>query len=332
MNLKAAVIGIGEIGAHHARVISEVAGLDLIAVVDSGLGGQSWQGVPLLPTTDDLASIGIDLAVVATPVVSHEEVALQLCDMGIPALIEKPLAPDSASCLTIANAFEAAGVLAAVGHIERFNPSILAMKERLDEGRLGADIYQVVTRRQGPHPLQLKDVGVVLDLATHDLDLVSWVTGKSYETVIALGSEKTGHGYEDLAIIAGKLQDGTLTSHLVNWLSPLKERVVIATGENGSLVADTLSGDLYYHENGVAPVEWEAVAAFRGVVQGDVVRYALHKKEPLKAQIEAFRDAVMGQPGEMVTLTEAARAVEVAEAVLASVRNNGHPAYCRSRL
>lgn len=109
-----------------------------------------------------------------------------------------------------------------------------------------------------------------------------------------------------------------MTSHLVNWLSPMKERVTIITGEKGALVCDTLTADLTFYANGTASSDWDEVRQFRGVTEGDVVRYAIAKPEPLRTEHEAFRDAVLGKRTDIVTLEQGGRIVEVAEAVLRS--------------
>jgi predicted dehydrogenase len=114
------------------------------------------------------------------------------------------------------------------------------------------------------------------------------------------------------------LGDGTVVNHLVNWLSPLKERVTVVTGERGTLVADTLAADLTYYSNGVAPVKWDTLASFRGVIQGDIVQYAIEKREPLLVELEAFRDAVNGVSDRVVSVADATHTVAVAEAMLRS--------------
>src|SRR6266545_4300747 len=110
-----------------------------------------------------------------------------------------------------------------------------------------ADIYQITTRRQGPFPARIADVGVVLDLATHDIDLTAWVTQSPFVAVSAQSAHKSGRQYEDLIAVTGRLADGTVTSHLVNWLSPMKERITVVTGEKGAFIADTLLADLSFH-------------------------------------------------------------------------------------
>jgi predicted dehydrogenase len=111
-----------------------------------------------------------------------------------------------------------------------------------------------------------------------------------------------------------------MANHLVNWLSPFKERSTVITGQKGSFVADTLTADLTFYANGAVDTEWEALRAFRGVAEGDMIRYAIPKREPLLVEHERFRDAVEGKESDIVTLRQGMRTVEVAEAVLQSAR------------
>ena len=237
-------------------------------------------------------------------------------------LIEKPVAADVASGQRLADAFGSAGVVGCVGHIERYNPALQEMRRRLANGELG-QIYQVATRRTGPFPSRVADVGVILDLATHDVDLTAWVTRSAYRSVTAHTAHRSGGAHEDLVAAVALLEGGIVANHLVNWLSPLKERVTIVSGERGSFVADTIAADLTFFANGVAPVEWESLQSFRGVVQGDVIRYAIAKPEPLAVELRAFRDAVLGVGDDVVTLQEATHVVAVAEAMLGSASSGG---------
>lgn len=123
--------------------------------------------------------------------------------------------------------------------------------------------------------------------------------------------------------MTGRLENGIITNHLINWLSPMKERVTIVTGERGTFVADTATGDLTFHSNGTEMLEWESVSTFRGVSEGDVTRFAFAKREPLRSELEAFRDAVLGQPTELSTMSEAAHTLEVVEAALESAQRDG---------
>jgi UDP-N-acetylglucosamine 3-dehydrogenase len=316
--LRAGLVGLGAMGRNHARILSGLSGVELVGVVDpAGDPTDSVRGAPVLPTVDDLLALGVDYAVVACPTGLHEEVGLQLAEAGVGALIEKPLAPSVEAARKLVDAFESRGLVAGVGHIERYNPSLQSLRLRLEAGELG-EVFQVVTRRQGPFPHRIADVGVVMDLATHDIDLTSWVTGQEYTAISARTVSRSGRPHEDMVAAVGQLTDGTMVNHLVNWLSPLKERSTVVTGDRGCFVADTLTADLTFYANGAIDTEWEALRAFRGVAEGDMIRYAIPKREPLLVEHERFRDAVDGKQGDIVTLRQGLRTVEVSAAVLES--------------
>ena len=320
--IRAGLLGLGAMGRHHARVLREIEGVDLVAVADpQGDSHGVAHGLPVLHSVEQLLDAGVDCAVLAIPISLHVPTALALVSAGVHILVEKPVSADAASARALADAVEAAGVVGAVGHIERFNPAVQQLRERLADGAIG-DIHQVATRRQGPFPARVADVGVVADLASHDIDIVSWVTGSAYASLTAQTAHRSGRQFEDLVAVTARLGSGVVVNHLVNWLSPMKERVVAVTGERGSLVADTLSGDLVLFRNGSIPLEWDAVSAFRGVTEGDVIRFAFPKREPLRSELEAFRDAILGEPSTVVTVREGADIVTVVEAILDAAARN----------
>ena len=322
-NLRAGLVGLGMMGRHHARILSSLDGVDLVAVSDPmgdphGVAG----GREVLKSVDDLIKTGVDYAMVAAPTAYHEELALKLADAGVHALIEKPLAVDTPAAQRITDAFAKAGLVGAVGHIERYNPALQQLRARLDNGDLG-DVYQITTRRQGPFPARSADVGVIKDLATHDIDSTAWVSRSAYVSVSARTAHKSGRPHEDMVAAVCDLANGIITNHLVNWLTPFKERLTIVTGERGALVADTLTADLTFYANASVATEWDSVAAFRGVSEGDVIRYAFAKPEPLRVEHESFRDAVLGKPGatdRIVTMEQGLATVAVASAMLESAQ------------
>jgi UDP-N-acetylglucosamine 3-dehydrogenase len=317
--LRAGLVGLGMMGRHHARVLRSLEGVELVAVADPG--GDPHRvagGLEVLPDVEKLIATGIDICILAIPTASHEEAGLALAEAGVHTLVEKPLASSAEGAARLAEAFAAAGVVGCVGHIERYNPALQNLRHRLEHGELG-EIYQVITRRQGPFPNRVADVGVVKDLATHDVDSTAWVTQLPYRSVSARTAHKSGRSYEDLVAVVAQLSDGTVVNHLVNWLSPMKERVTVVTGERGAFVADTIAADLTFHANGVRPLEWDTMASFRGVTEGDMIRYAIAKPEPLRTELAAFRDAVLGRDdADVVGMREGLAIVEVAEAIIRS--------------
>ncbi len=319
-DLRIGLIGLGMMGRHHARVLRDISGLEFVAVADQlGDPHNVARGVPLYRSVSELIGVGIDMAVVAVPTALHEEVALELADSGIHTLVEKPIAGTVEAGIRLVEEFERRNLVGGVGHIERFNPALRDLRARIARGELG-DIYQIATRRQGPFPSRISDVGVAKDLATHDVDLTAWLAQKRYESVYAQTVMKSGRPHEDMVTVSGHLASGIVTNHIVNWLSPMKERTVVVNGELGCFVADTITADLTFFENGTVATKWDSVAAFRGVSEGSMIRYALAKPEPLRVELEAFRDAVTGAGTDLVTMREGLETLRVAEAALESAR------------
>lgn len=168
--LRAGVIGLGSMGRHHVRILRQLPGVDLVAVADSqgdrfGVAGD----LPVLSTVEEFCAANLDYAVVAVPTFLHEEVGLQLAAAGIHTMLEKPVADSVPGGKRLESAFKSADLLGAVGYVERCNPAIIELKRRIQDGQLG-QVYQVQTRRQGPFPGRIADVGCVKDLATHNVD------------------------------------------------------------------------------------------------------------------------------------------------------------------
>ncbi|MGM7668524.1 Gfo/Idh/MocA family oxidoreductase [Microbacterium sp. A93] len=314
--IRVGLIGLGMMGRHHARVLRNLDGVELVAVSDPGgdVHGAA-PGVALYTDVDGLIAHGLDAAVVAVPTAFHETVGMKLAEAGIHTFIEKPIAADAEAGQRLVDAFAARGLVGAVGHIERFNPALQELKRRLEAGELGK-VHQIATRRQGPFPGRITDVGVARDLGTHDLDLTMWLGGERFAEIHSQSAILVRDGREDLIAVTGRLKNGIITNHLVNWLSPMKERVTTVTGEAGAFVADTLTADLTFYENGSVETEWEALASFRGVKEGNVTRFAFPKQEPLKTEHEAFRDAILHGTEGIVTLEDGLHTLRAAEAVI----------------
>jgi UDP-N-acetylglucosamine 3-dehydrogenase len=321
MSAAIGLVGLGAMGRHHARLLDAVPDAELVGAVDpKGDRFDSLRGVPLLASVDELLDLGVDGVVVAVPTADHEAIATRLAERGVSALIEKPLAADSASAGRIVESYRKSKARAVVGHVERFNPALRELKKHLDEESLGR-VFWVATERVGPFPNRIADVGVVKDLATHDIDIVSWITGNRFTSVAARATHKMGREHEDLVSIVGGLSDDSVATLQVNWLTPVKRRTVTVVGEAGAYVADLLTADLYFHANSEVPAEWDALARVTGVSEGDMVRYAIPKPEPLRSQLDAFLRWLDGEETDLVALEEGAAVLDVAEAILRSARN-----------
>lgn len=323
MSLRVGVIGVGAMGRHHARVYWEMADVSLVGVADAdpqtANAAARRYGVPAyLEFQRLLDEQKPDAVSVAVPTLDHLAVALEVIDRGVHLLIEKPIAFDVQVGQQIIAAAERAGVVLMVGHIERFNPAIVALKAHLAAGELGR-VFQISAQRQGPFPDRVRDVGVVIDLAVHDLDVMYYLTGSEVVRVYAETERRIHSSREDLLTGLVRLADGTVGSLAINWLTPTKIRELFVTGQCGMFRVDYLTQDLYFYENASANGNgWETLHMLRGVSEGRMIRHIVAKKEPLRAELEAFLAAVRGDAPVPVTGTDGLRAVALAQAVVTS--------------
>lgn len=317
------MIGLGLMGRHHARLLQSEETVEFAGAVDPR--GDRFRAVQdpalVFESVGSLLGEGsLDFAIVAVPTEIHPAVVEELAAAGVSVLIEKPLAATAETARRMGKICAQAGVVGVVGHVERFNPALQEMQRRVLDGQIGR-LFTVSTVRSGPFPDRIQDVGVVKDLATHDIDLVSWLSGSRIATVAAQTQHLSGREHEDLVLVNGALESGVSFNLVVDWVSPTKVRRTRVLGERGMLEADTLTADLYFFENAEVAVVWSTTQQFRGVSEGNVTRYALQRREPLQVEHQAFFDLLDGRPGaEMVSLEEGADIVETAEAVIESAR------------
>ncbi|RPI66625.1 MAG: gfo/Idh/MocA family oxidoreductase, partial [Geobacteraceae bacterium] len=233
-------------------------------------------------------------------------------------LIEKPIAYNVDEAKTLIDAAHKANVKLMVGHIERFNPAVIALKKHLADRELGY-VFQVEARRQGPLPERVNDVGVVVDLAVHDLDIMRYVTQAEIIRVYAETENGIHSKKEDILSGVVRLSNGTIGTLLINWITPTKIREFLATGEGGMFKVDYLTQDLFFYENPKGNgMEWETLRILRGVSEGRMVRYPIVKKEPLRAEHEAFFTAVRGEAPVPISGQDGLRALELAQIVIDS--------------
>jgi UDP-N-acetylglucosamine 3-dehydrogenase len=318
--LRGAVLGLGMIGRHHARLLQSMPDIRFAGAVDPA--GDRFGATPagsLFGSIDELLASGApDFAIVAVPTDEHLPAVRALAGAGVHVLVEKPLAATAEQARELIDVVATAGVHAAVGHVERCNPSLVALRDKISE--LG-DVFLVRTERVGPFPDRVRDVGVVLDLATHDLDLVRWLGGAPVATVAAQTKHQIRREHEDLVLVTGRLRNDVAFNCVVDWVSPTKVRRTRVLGERGMLEADTLTADLTLYRNGQVTSSWLAAQALKGVSEGDATRFALQRREPLLIELEAFCALLRGDEGaNVVTLAEGLETVEVADAVLRSAR------------
>jgi UDP-N-acetylglucosamine 3-dehydrogenase len=325
-SLRAAVIGTGAMGRNHVRIYGDLPGVDLVGVVDAdqvqmqrAIGKSSVRGY--ISVEQLLRHETVDLASVAVPTQLHHAVTSALLAAGVAVLVEKPFAFTVEEGLDLLERAERAGRPLMVGHIERFNPAVIELKRRLDAGELG-HVFQIHATRVGPFPSRIRDVGVVIDLATHDLDLMRYLLNQEAVRVYAETGRNIHTAHEDMLSGVIKFSQGTVGVLDINWLTPTKQRTLSVTGEKGMFLANYLTQDLTFYENKAYPVEWDQLRALTGVAEGSSIRFALYKEEPLRAEIAAFVASVRNDTPVPVSGAEGLAALRLAEAIVEAGRCN----------
>jgi UDP-N-acetylglucosamine 3-dehydrogenase len=320
--LRSAVIGLGAMGANHARVYAEIDGVELVAVADTDAGRldaavRRWAARGYADCRRMLTEERLDLLTVAVPTRGHFDVAAEVIGHGVPLLVEKPLAATLAEGERLRDLAVAAGVPLMVGHIERFNPAVVELQARLRAGELGR-VFQVHARRVGPFPDRVRDVGVVLDLAPHDIDVMRFLLGSEVVRVQAETEQRINTDHEDMLAGVLRFANGVVGVLDINWLTPTKIRELSVLGERGMFVVDYLSRELTFYENARVsgqPVDW-AARHLKGVSEGTVHRLHVEKREPLRVELEAFVRAVREGTPVAVSADDGLAAMAAAEALV----------------
>ena len=321
--IKVAVIGVGSMGRNHARVYGELPEAELVAVADAD--GQvadkvaSQFGVKAYADYRQMLEVECPQAVsIAVPTALHEEVATAALRAGAHVLVEKPIAATLEEGQRLIELAKRMSRQLMVGHIVRFNPAMQALKQKLEDGELGR-IFQIFCRRAGPFPARIRDVGVVIDLAPHDVDVMRFLTGLDPIRVFAETERRIHTEYEDLLWGMLRFPDSVVGSLEINWLTPTKIREVLVLGERGLFRVDDLTQDLYFYENAQAYGNmWPALQTLKGVSEGSMTRYALQRYEPLKAELQAFLRAVKEGAAVPVSGEDGLAALKIALALVES--------------
>jgi len=318
MRLKAAVIGAGSMGMNHVRVLKELdeEGIHLVGVAETcePTLQRAMHRFHVEGYTDYRQMVDKthpDLVAVVVPTHLHFEVASYALDRGINVLIEKPIASTVEEALALIELAHLRNVRIAVGHIERFNPAVIELKRRLVAGELG-QIFQLHARRLGPFPPRIRDVGVTLDLATHEIDIMRYLADAEVERVYAETRRRIHDQHEDLLLSILRFTNDAIGMLDVNWLTPTKIRELSVTGEKGMYLVNYLTQDVFFYENDYTTTTWDALRSFMGVSEGTMTRLKVQKAEPLRLEYENVIAALCKDTAPIVTGEDGLAALKVA--------------------
>ncbi|WP_297486560.1 UDP-N-acetylglucosamine 3-dehydrogenase [Thermococcus sp.] len=278
--LRVGVVGVGMMGQHHVRVYSELAKegkVELVGIADANFerAKELARKYGTIPYADyrDLARENLDAVDIAVPTSLHREVALEFINRGTGVLVEKPIADTIENAEAIIKAAEEKAVTLMVGHIERFNPAVLKLKELIGRGELGK-VVTISAKRVGPMAKRIRDVGIIIDLGVHDIDVISYLFGERVRTVYArAGNVLHPAGVEDHALITLGFDEGTGIVE-TNWLTPHKTRTLNVVGTGGIAYLDYIEQALRFYND-----EW-------------IKEAKIERKEPLRNEIEHFIECV----------------------------------------
>ena len=318
--LRLGLAGLGSMGRNHLRVISNHPDTILAAVADpipealeAAVEQTGARG--FADTLAMIAAAGLDGVVVAAPTTNHSALALAAIERGLPVLIEKPLAATVDDAIAIVSAARKHGVRVQVGHVERYNPAVLEMGRLLREGWLST-IYAITSRRAGPFPARIRDVGVTVDLGTHDVDMLSWIAGERPVRVYAETSQRIHATHEDLTFGLMHFPSGATGFLDVDWLTPAKRRSLVTVGEEGMFELDYLTQKLTFTRSNVERPQM--IAGYATTFTGDVVEIPVFSVEPLRAQLDEFVRVLRTGDRPYVDGEDGLWAVGIANALLTS--------------
>jgi predicted dehydrogenase len=329
--VRVGIAGLGTMGRNHLRVLGGLAGVELAALADpvpaaleaAGAGAASalasGSGVRAFADPGEmLASAALDAVVLATPTTTHLPLALAALERGIACLIEKPLAATPSEGRQIRDAALASGVPVQVGHVERFNPAVLTLGQLLGEGWL-TTVFAIASRRAGPLPERIRDVGVTIDLATHDVDILSWIAGERPARVQAETAQRLHEGHEDLLFALLRFPGGTIGMLDVDWLTPAKRRQLTVLGDEGMFELDYLTQRLTFtRASGLDRPR--LLGGFAPTFAGEETEIELESHEPLAAELDAFLRIVREGGRPIVDVEDGLWAVSIADALLTAAR------------
>jgi len=297
--LRVGVIGVGVMGSNHARVLAELPGVKLVGVADPdrkrsdqvarALGCASFRDA------EDLMGRGVDAVTIAAPTHLHRDIAIGCAARGIHVMVEKPIASTVEESRAIVAAARRAGVTLMIGHVERFNPAVQSIKRAIKD----QDILSIAITRVGPFPPRMSNVGVVIDLAVHDIDLIRWFTDSEIVEIQPQTSSAVAER-EDIALLQFRTASGVLAHINTNWLTPFKARTIHIATRDKYLIGDLLT------------LQVTECFGFQPDGSYSMRHLSVGYAEPLRSELVAFVSAIRSGETPAVTGEEAVASLEIA--------------------
>lgn len=304
--MRAGVIGVGSMGQHHARIYSQMNDVELVGVVDVNKEAANLIAKKYHTTAytevEKLLRQNLDAVSVVVPTTLHRDITLKALEHGTHVLVEKPISNTLETAGEMINAARDAGLTLAVGHIERFNPAVIRLKEIIEAGTLGK-IVSISAKRVGPYNPRIRDVGIIMDLGVHDIDVISHLYDQRINAVYTIAGRDI-HAFEDHATIMLKCDSNLSGMIETNWLTPHKIRTLSVIGLEGVAYLDYLKQSVELHDE-----QW-------------IRRAKIEEREPLLNEIECFIDTISGRGNYICTGEDGLHALEVSLAAIESYQTD----------
>jgi len=298
--IKTGVVGVGRMGINHARIYSELPGSMLVGVYDINLKAAehcaNLYGCRAYSTLKEFLKSGVEAVSVAVPTSFHAEIALELLEKGIHVLVEKPIADKIDDALAMIQIAESYNLKLMVGHVERFNPAVQAIKSIIKND----EIISINMIRVGPRPPHIKDTGVIVDMAVHDIDLIRYITNQEIKSVYCV-SKANFDVFEDSASILIETEAGIGVQLTVNWVTPYKAREIQIITSSQLIRANFLTQH-------AQSIKQHSINESSYIVKDIYVQY----REPLREQLKTFLKAIRYNQIPPVTGRDGLQALEVA--------------------
>jgi len=306
--LKVGVVGAGSMGRHHVRIYSELPGCELVGLADPDPAKRELAKqyeTEYFTDARQLFAQGLDLATIAAPTKLHHELALEGLQAGCHLLIEKPITHNLDKAQELIDIAQQQGLKIAVGHVERFNPAVTELKRMIDDGELG-EVLAINNLRVGPYHGRILDTGIVLDLGTHDVDLISYLFSQRAKSVFATAIQRR-HNHEDHAVLQ-LTYEGNCTGIIeTSWLAPYRARNIFLVGTEHFALCDLINQLILVYEDN--PKGQNLLAGLRNVPEG----------EPLKNELESVVASVHDGTPLVCTAQDSLYALQTCLAALESI-------------
>lgn len=314
------VIGVGSMGQNHARVLDGMNCLSAVLDSNGKLAEEVGEryNVPYFTDIDDFLECGLDGVTIATPASTHNKIAIDVMKRGLDLLVEKPIALNSEKASELVEKASKEDLILAVGMIERHNPVISTAKTLLNDGGVG-DVITMSSKRVSSFPSRVSDMGVIMDLAIHDLDIMRYLSEDEIKSVYTSGGpSNNGSGHEDHANILIQFENGLDGLLEVNWLTPHKVRNLWITCSKEYIEIDYIDQTMVISSSHL--LEYDVSNLFDIPLEHNIRRYSVKRQEPLKRELGDFIEAIKKRQEPLVTGEDGLESMKVAEAALKSLR------------